>query len=73
MHQKKTTDRLPKKMKLFTKALSTSCCALVHIPKAAKMARRESFAMLKYYGLNGLFLAVSAVFEFVFTQSLKSL
>lgn len=38
---------LTKKMDLFTKALSISCPALSHAPKAANMAPRESFAMLK--------------------------
>ena len=50
---------LTKNMKLFTKALATSCRALGHTPEAAKMARRKRFAMLEHYGLNSLLLTVS--------------
>ena len=60
---KENSTSFTDKLKLLTKALSTSCRALVHTPEADKTPHRKSFAMLEHYRLNSLFLTASSCDE----------
>jgi hypothetical protein len=50
-------------MEHITKAVSTSCCSLNHTTKAAKHARKLSFAMMDHFGVNSLFLTITSCDE----------
>ncbi len=49
------TDHLNETPKEFLRAINTSSAAMGHTPEAAKYARRDAYAMLDHFGINGLF------------------
>ena len=53
------TDHLNSTTKEFLKAINTSSSAMGHTPEAAKYARRDAYAMLNHFGMNGLFLTTT--------------
>jgi hypothetical protein len=53
------TDHLNKTTKEFLRAIKTSSAAMGHTPEAAKYARRDAYAMLAYFGMNGLFVTTT--------------
>ena len=52
--------------KELMKAISTSCRSIACSPEAAKEARKKSFAMMDYYGVNPIFVTVTPDDEFSF-------
>ena len=49
------TDHLNETTKEFLRAINTSSAAMGHTPEAAKYARRDAYAMLDHFGMNGMF------------------
>ena len=49
------TDHLNETTKEFLRAINTSSTAMGHTPEAAKYARRDAYAMLDHFGMNGMF------------------
>ena len=45
--------------KELMKAISTSCRSIACSPEAAKEARKKSFAMMDYYGVNPIFVTIT--------------
>ena len=49
------TDHLNETTKEFLRAINTSSAAMGHTPEAAKYARRDAYAMLDHFGMNGIY------------------